>query len=69
MEENQTLQNASIEIVDGQTVMTFTKMMKEKGEIEIAPGLNTFLWAHGSDTKSTYHGANKSAFQLNLLGV
>lgn len=68
-ESQQTLQDASIEIVDGQTIMTFTKMLKEENEIKIAPGLNTFLWAHGSDTESTYHGVNKGAFQLNLLGV
>ena len=68
-ESQQTLQDASIEIADGQTIMTFTKMLKEENEIKIAPGLNTFLWAHGSDTESTYHGVNKGAFQLNLLGV
>lgn len=67
-ESRQTLTDANIEIVDGQTIMTFTKMLKEEGEIEIFAGVNTFLWAHGSDTESTYHGTNKSPFQLNLLG-
>lgn len=67
-DSKQTLADASIEVIDGQTIMTFTKMLQEEGEIEVLPGLNTFLWAHGSDTESTYHGGNKAPFQLNLLG-
>jgi len=70
MDENkQTLSDATIEVVDGQTIMTFTKMLKEEGEIEISTGDNIFLWAHGLDTESTYHGNNKSSFHLDLLGV
>lgn len=67
-ESKQTLLDANIEVIDGQTIMTFTKMLKEEGEIELFSGDNTFLWAHGSDTESTYHGTNKASFQLNLLG-
>lgn len=67
-ESKQTLIDANIEVVDGQTIMTFTKMLKEEGEVELFPGDNTFLWAHGSDTETTYHGTNKASFRVNLLG-
>jgi hypothetical protein len=68
-DSKQTLIDASIVVEDGQTVMTFTKQLKEDGEIELFSGDNTFLWAHGdAKSASTYHGNNKGAFQLNLLG-
>lgn len=66
--EKQTLTDASVELVDDQTIMRFTKLLKEEGEIEIVAGDNTLLWAHGSSTFTTYHGENKSAFKLNILG-
>ena len=66
-ESKQTLIDASIETVDGQTIMTFTKMLHESDEIEIFPGNNTFLWAHGPDTYTTYHGDSKGSFNLNLI--
>lgn len=44
----QTLTDATIEVSNGQTIMKFTKVMKEDGEIEINGGDNTFLWAYGS---------------------
>lgn len=69
-DEKQTLINASIQFENGQSILQFEKLMKEDGEIEITTGLNTFLWAHGEDNSmSTYHGNNRSPFQLNLLGV
>ena len=34
-EEEQTLINATVEVRDGQTVMKFTKFLKEQGQIEI----------------------------------
>jgi len=66
-ESNQTLSDTSIEVKDGQTIMKFTKIMKEAGEIEITPGDNTLLWAHGSSDVLGYHGfTSKSPFELNL---
>ncbi|KAL3817090.1 hypothetical protein ACHAXA_009921 [Cyclostephanos tholiformis] len=64
-ESNQTLTNASVEYIDGQTIMKFTKIMKETGEIEITTGENKFLWAHGSSNELGKH-ASQSVFVLNL---
>lgn len=64
-EDRQTLINASIEVVNGQTVMKFTKLMKEVDHIEILHGENTFLWAHGSDSTLGYH-QSRSQFVLTL---
>jgi len=62
----QTLTDSSIEIVDGQTILKFTKEMKENDEVEIAPGeTNTFLFAYGYGGLS-YHGRNRMAFTLEL---
>eukprot|EP00970_Alexandrium_tamarense_P005281 scaffold852_cov197-Alexandrium_tamarense.AAC.39 len=66
-EEKQTLKDANIELIDGQTVMSFTKILKEEGEIEILTGHNIFLWAHGIDAANPYHGSNRNSFELNLL--
>ncbi len=38
----QTLTDTSVKVVDRQTIMKFTKIMKETNEIA-----NTFLWAYG----------------------
>ena len=65
-ESNQTLSDTSIEVKDGQTIMKFTKIMKEAGEIEITPGDNTFLWAHGLSDIFGYHSQNKASIALNL---
>ncbi len=62
---NQTLKNASVEVIDGQTIMKFTKIMKETGEIEITAEENKFLWACGSDKDLGFHKA-KASFDLNL---
>ena len=63
--EKQTLTNASVEFANGQTVMKFTKIMNEAGEIEIVTGDNNFLWAYGSSTALDYHAA-RASFVLNL---
>ena len=69
-DEKQTLINATILFENGQSILEFEKLMKENGEIEISPGINTFLWAHGEDNSmSTYHGDNRNSFQINLLGI
>ena len=64
-ESDQTLIDASIEVNDGQTIMKFTKIMKESGEIEITPRGNIFLWAYGSSEVLGYHN-ERSIFDLNL---
>lgn len=62
----QTLTDTSIEIVDGQTIMKFTKAISEDGEKEITPGIdNTFLFAFGYGGLS-YHGRNRMSFTLEL---
>ena len=67
-DDKQTLLNARTTFENGQSILEFEKLMKEEGEIEISTGLNTFLWAHGEDNSiSTYHGQNRSPFQINLL--
>jgi len=64
-EAQQTLTDNSIEVVDGQTIMKFTKIMKEPNEIEISSGDNTFLWAHGSTPNLSIH-TGRAPFELNL---
>ena len=41
--EEQTLTDATVEYKDGQTVMKFTKIMKEPNQIEIGMGNNVML--------------------------
>ncbi|KAL7524891.1 hypothetical protein ACHAXR_000760, partial [Thalassiosira sp. AJA248-18] len=64
-ESQQTLFDTSIEVKDGQTIMKFTKMMKEPGEIELLAGDNNFLGAYGSDTTLSIHSKRQSVV-LNL---
>ncbi len=65
--EEQTLTNASVETIDGKTVMTFTKPLVEPDQIPITPGVNNMLWANGgASTTIGYHGPNRSPFSLNL---
>jgi hypothetical protein len=61
----QTLTDASVEVIDGQTVMKFTKIMKEADEKEITTDANVFLWAHGTSDALGYH-PGRSSFDLNL---
>jgi len=64
--DKQTLTDTSIEIVDGQTILKFTKLMKEDGEIELLVGdENTLLYAYGSSTRLGYH-AGRGSFDLLL---
>ena len=64
-EDQQTLINPSVEVKNGQTIMKFTKIMKEAGEIEISTTDNTFLWAHGTANFLSMHD-EQGAFELNL---
>ena len=61
--EQQTLVDASIETTtDGKTVMKFTKLLSEDGEIEIAMGSN-ILYARGWGTSLGYH-SEREVFTL-----
>mmetsp|Transcript_15266 Transcript_15266/g.33306 ORF Transcript_15266/g.33306 Transcript_15266/m.33306 type:complete len:343 (+) Transcript_15266:227-1255(+) len=63
----QTLSDASIQIVNGQTIMEFTKKLQEDGEIEILPGKNIMLFAYGSGVGFGYHGpGERMAFELDI---
>ena len=64
-ESQQTLTDTSVEFDGQQTVMKFTKIMDEPGEVPIVVGDNTFLWAYGSSPTLAYH-ANRNAFALDL---
>ena len=64
-ESQQTLTDTSVEFDGQQTVMKFTKIMDEPGEVPIVVGDNTFLWAYGSSPTLAYH-ANRASFELNL---
>jgi hypothetical protein len=64
-ESAQTLTDASVEVIDQQTIMKFTKVMKEAGEIEITSRENIFLWAYGSSDVLGKH-LGRSLFDLNL---
>jgi len=63
--EEQTLTDATVEFKDGQTVMKFTKIMKEPNQIEINMGSNNMLWAYGYSPTIGIH-ANKMGFVVNL---
>jgi hypothetical protein len=62
-EDQQTLTDASLEVTNGQTIMKFTKIMDESGEIELVIGDNNFLWAFGSSTALDYHAQRESYVQ------
>jgi glucose/arabinose dehydrogenase len=64
-EEEQTLINATVEVRDGQTIMKFTKFLKEAGQIEIKMGVNNMLWAYGTSNTLSYHD-QRSPFTLDL---
>ena len=68
--EKQTLVDASIEVTsDGKTVMKFTKLLSEDGEIEIDPiGENTMLYARGWGTSLGYH-SEREAFTIGSVGA
>jgi hypothetical protein len=61
----QTLMDASVKLEGGMTVLKFTKMMSEEGEVEIRPGENIFLYAQGMGVDLGYH-IIRGLFTLNL---
>ena len=46
-QEDQTLMDTNIAVVNDNIVMTFTKLLKEDGEVEIVDGANEFISAKG----------------------
>lgn len=63
---NQTLADASIVQENGTTIMVFTKLLAEEGEIPILKeGVNHFLHARGSGNDFGYH-SHRSSFALNF---
>ena len=67
--ERQTLTNTSIQVVGDTTVMTFTKLLIEDGELEIyESGSNAFLHARGSDGENiSYHDNGRVVFVKDFL--
>ena len=52
----QTLSNVSIEQADGRTILTFTKLLSEPGEVDLdATGSNTFIYATGFANNLAFH--------------
>lgn len=70
-DSKQTLIDASINVYRGPiTVLKFTKIMDEQGEIKIRPGDNTFLYAQGQSYFLGQHAHDsRGSFQLNLPSV
>ena len=65
--ERQTLMDTSIRIVDGQTIMKFTKLLREEGELEIFRRWeNNVLYARGWDTEFPSYHAQRVAFHLSF---
>ncbi|KAL7554668.1 hypothetical protein ACHAWF_018165, partial [Thalassiosira exigua] len=68
VDEHQTLTNASIEFNGDVTVMKFTKLLDEEGEINIFPyEMTTLLFAHGNGGALGYHGHSRMAFDITFL--
>lgn len=68
-EAKQTLSDASVSVIDGQTIMKFTKIMEEEGEVHIKPGDNHFLWAYGYGFNLGLHAARGSIVQNLSTGA
>jgi hypothetical protein len=64
----QTLINATVTQIDGQTILRFTKLLNEEGEHAIFPFKeNTFLYAYGSGNNLAQHpSGQRGGFTLNI---
>lgn len=65
-EERQTLIETSIEQQSGSTILRFTKILVEEGEIPIVIGDNSFMAAYGFSSALSQHKA-REPFSLNLV--
>lgn len=64
----QTLTNASWTQANGQTILRYTKLLKEEGELEIFPdGSNTFIFAAGVSNDFADHGLRFGKVTLTSL--
>jgi DOMON domain len=64
----QTLTNASWTQANGQTILRYTKRLKEEGELEIFPdGSNTFIFAAGVSNDFADHGLRFGKVTLSSL--
>jgi hypothetical protein len=68
-EEQQTLRDTSITQQDGQTIITFTKLLVEQDELPILTdgSVNIFIHARGMSNTLGYHGSRIS-FQMDFGG-
>ena len=70
--EQQTLRDTSIVQQDGQTIMTFTKLLVEQDELPILienGSTNIFIHARGMGNALGYHGSsNRLSFQIEFGG-
>jgi hypothetical protein len=68
--EKQTLIDANVSYDNAAdvTILKFTKIMSEDGQIEIKPGKNTFLYAKGISEVLNYH-QERDLFELTLAEV
>jgi len=63
---SQTLINSNITQDDTTTILSFTKLLDEDGELPINPNaVNTFTWAIGTENELGYH-IKRSSFQIDL---
>jgi hypothetical protein len=69
-EDQQTLRDSSVTQQDGQTTMSFTKLLVEEGEQPILDdSVNTFIFARGMSNTLGYHGpSNRLSFQIDFGG-
>lgn len=65
-EDQQTLIEASVFQEEGNTTMTFTKILNETGEVPIAIGANTFIGAFGMNNMFFYH-EKRDSFDIDLV--
>lgn len=64
--ESQTLLYSNITQTEGTTILQFTKLLQEDGELSINPnGINTFTWAVGGMNFMGYH-IKRSSFKIDL---
>ena len=67
-DDRQTLINSTLEQGNGQTMMTFSKILKESDEVPIdSDGANIFIFAYGTGNSFGYHAFNdRGAVRLSL---